>query len=114
MPTMTRDHFNGYVYGQRQDLDRVSGRELDDLAEQVFNISRQRDDFFSVGMDGPNRIAYDRWESDEIFRRRIMHIIGNPASYPMTIVDKPLTAMVEARTEPKRMTRWDRLLNPIL
>lgn len=114
MPTMTRTEFNGYVYGQREDLDRVSGRELDQLAEQIFNISRQRGyPIYDLGIDG-TRIVLDPYETDEQFRRRILHTISNPASYPMTFVDKPITAIVEARTEPKRMSRYEWLLNPIL
>ena len=116
------DRFTAYVRDQEMHLQQVQGRELDILAEQVFHISRERElPIYDFGVDG-TRITHYPYESDEMLRRRILRVIQNPGSYPPGSVARTLASGHELPwlvakikpEEPKRMTRWERLLSPIL
>jgi hypothetical protein len=110
-----------YLSGQRLDLEAVGGRELDTLAEQVFNISRQRDPWREhAGIDG-TRITLDPYEDDHTLRRRILRVISDPGSYPPGSVARTMAAgesmpwlVVKIKPEPKILTFWERLDHPII
>jgi hypothetical protein len=77
--------FDGYVRSQRDDLEMVSGLDLDMLAAQ-FGVNRERTDGYVFGVDGDMvRNRYAQSEDDRALRRRILNVIENPASYTYTI-----------------------------
>ena len=81
-----RTSFDGYVRDQAHDLDLISGRDLDRLAER-FDIYREwSDPIMTDDIDGGRvRGRYRYSEPDESLRRRVLRVIENPASYTYTV-----------------------------
>jgi hypothetical protein len=111
-----------YLSGHLLDLEAVGGRDLDQLAEQTFNISRQPEiPIYDLAIDG-GMVHHHTYESDSQLRRRILRVISDPASYPPGSVARTLASGQELPwlvakikpQEPKILSRWEWLLDPIL